>query len=587
MRQFFLTVLGTIVGIFLFFFLMFFLLMAIGAVAGVGDSMKAKDQYVLTMDLRYPMQDHSSGTSIFGQQPASVVHTVRALNAAKDDGNVKGLFIRANEWGMVPASAEEIRLAIKDFKDSGKFVVTHSQGFQGTSFLPYLAVSASDEIWQQASSDFSIAGIRSETGFFGGVFDKLDAKVQMEQFHEYKNAANVYKESGFTDAHREATTSFLQSIYDSAVVQIAEDRGLSESDVTSLFQSAPHSAEAALEAGFTDKLGHYQEALDYAQEKAGGDAIKFKKVSSYDIPTSFSDPVIAFVGGQGPVVQGPSSDNSNPFDNNVRMGGDTVSDAIHKAAKDKKVKAIVFRVSTGGGSAIASDQINDAVMAAKEADKPVVISMGQYAASGGYYVSAHADKIVAMPMTITGSIGVLGGKVAFRDTYDKIGYNVEDVNIGGEFVSAFSGDEPWTQAQQAAYRQQMSDIYDDFTTLVAEGRDIPLERVREIAKGRVWTGAQGQGIDLVDEQGGFLKAVEIAKELAEIDADKDIRIKVYPRPKSTQQQLEELFGGVKAAKADLETLHEIANMPEVQAVLKARERFEVGQELMANLPDIQ
>ena len=587
MRHFFLTILGTIIGIFLFFFLFIVVIMMIGATASIGQGSKKSSEYVLTLDLRSPLQDHASGNALFGQQPNSVVHTVRALNSAKDDNAVKGLFIRANEWGMVPASAEEIRLAIKDFKDSGKFVVTHSQGFMGTSVMPYMAVSASDEIWQQASSDFSVAGIRSETGFYGGVFEKYDAQAQFEQFHEYKSAANVYTQSDFTEPHREATTSYLTSLYNTAVSHIARDRGLSEAEVKSFLTAAPHSAEAALEAGYTDKLGHYQTAMDYVQEKAGGESVDFKKIKNYTPKTSYTAPVIAFIGGQGPVVQGPSADGSNPFDTSVRMGGDTIAAAIHDAADDDKVKAIVFRVSTPGGSAIASDQINHAVETAQEAGKPVIISMGQYAASGGYYVSAQADSIVAMPTTITGSIGVLGGKIALRDTLAKIGYNVEDINIGGEFVSAYSGDEPWTQSQRAAFRQQMSDIYDDFTELVADGRDMPLERVQEIAKGRVWTGAQGQELDLVDTQGGLMRAIEIARELAEIDEDSEIRLKVFPRPKSTQEQLEELFGTAQAAKADLESLREIANLPEVKAVLKARQRFDVGQELMADFPDIQ
>jgi len=319
--------------------------------------------------------DHSAGESLFGSAPASVVDSVRALNRAKNDDKIKGLLIRTG-FGMAPASAEEIRLAIRDFKESGKFVIAHSQGFESTSIIPYMAVSASDEIWQQATTGFAVAGLYSESGFYGGVFEKYDAKAEFVQFYEYKNAANTYTQSTMTE------------------------------------------------------------------------------VSAYGPGINVTGPVIAFIGGQGPVTMGGSQDGSNPFSSAVSMGSDTLSKALKKAADDKKVKAIIFRVSSPGGSATASDEIYDAVELAKEADKPVIISMGQYAASGGYYVAANADKIIAMPTTITGSIGVVGGKVALRDAYSKIGYNVEHVRIGGEYGGAYSGDEPFTQAQRKAFTDQ-------------------------------------------------------------------------------------------------------------------------------------
>ena len=246
MRQFFTVVFGTVVGIFAFFFVLIALFMIIGGIGGALSSMKAKESYVLSLDLRKGLRDHSSGASVFGASPSSVVDTARALNRAKEDDLIKGLFIRANQFGMAPASSEEIRLAIKDFKSSGKFVITHAQGFEGTSILPYRAVSASDELWMQDTTGFSVAGIRSESEFYGGVFEKFDAKPQFEQFHEYKNAANTYTQTGFTDSHRDAATSYLTSLYDGAVEQIAEDRGITVDAVTGVLTSAPHSAVACL-----------------------------------------------------------------------------------------------------------------------------------------------------------------------------------------------------------------------------------------------------------------------------------------------------------------------------------------------------
>ncbi len=587
MRQFLITVLGVIVGLGICFFLFFILLFGMAAAVGSSSKPTVATDTVLSLDLRAGIRDHSAGDSIFGPTPLSVVDIVQTLNAAKSDSKIKGLLIRANGYGMAPASAEEIRLAIKDFQTSGKFVVAHSQGFEGTAFMAYHAVSAADEIWQQDTTGFAVSGIRSETPFYGGVAEKYDAKVQMEQFYEYKNAANVYKEKGFTEAHRESTTSMLTSLYNTAISQIAVDRELGEEKVRSLFKASPHSAESALEAGLIDKLGHFVDAQDYVKEKTGNEKAKFKSLQAYSESVTKSGATIAFIGGQGPVVMGNSSDGSSPFNQNVSMGGDTISKAFEAAAKDDKVKAIVFRVSTPGGSATASDQILNSVNRAQEAGKPVIISMGQYAASGGYYVSANADKIVALPSTITGSIGVLGGKIALRDTYAKIGYNVEAIDIGGEYVGAYSSDEPFTQAQQAAYRSQMEDIYNDFTSKVAEGRDIPLDRVREIAKGRVWTGEQAKTRGLVDELGGLRKAIEVAKAAAEIDEDKNVKLKIFPRPKTTQQQLEELFGQSVQAQNDLATLREIVDMPEVQSLLELRARLEDNQELRAEIPEIK
>jgi len=492
MRQFFLTVFGTIVGIFGFFLVLFLIFVVFGIIGGIGAAMQPKDSYVLTMDLRKPLRDQSAGQNLFGSSPSSVVGIARALHSAKDDDSIKGLFIRANEYGMVPASAEEIRLALLDFKSGGKFIITHAQGFEGTSLTPYHAVSASDELWMQDTTGFAVAGFRSESEFFGGVFEKIEAQPQFEQFHEYKNAVNSYTQTGYTDAHRKAATSYLTSLFDTTVAQMAQDRALSVDKVTSILQSAPHSAEDALDAKMVDKLGHVEEARDYARKKAGGDKIKFRSVKNYEPARNFGSDVIAYIGGQGAVITGQSLDGSSPFSSTVAMGGDTLAKAFDAAAKDKTVKAIVFRVSSPGGSPAASDQIHDAVARAQEAGKPVIISMGQYAASGGYYVSANADKIVALPETITGSIGVFGGKIAFEDSFAKIGYNIDGITIGGDYAGAYSTDTPFNQGQRAAYRRQLEDIYEDFTTRVAEGRDIPLSRVKEIAKGRVWTGAQAK-----------------------------------------------------------------------------------------------
>lgn len=586
MRQFFITMAGTIAGIFGFFILLIVIFVffgLLGALSSIGE--KTPDK-VLRLDLRSSMIDHSVGERLFGDSPNSIVDTVYALNRAKDDESVKGVFIRAENFGMAPASAEELRLALLDFKTSGKFVIAHAQGFESTSLMSYQAVTAADEIWMQDTTGFAVSGLRSETEFFGGVMEKFDADPEFFQFHEYKNAVNSYTQTDFTEAHREATTSYLTSIYDNAVQQIANDRGMTVPGVTQVLTSAPHSAETALEAGMVDKLGQLAEAKDYIRKKVGNDKIAFTNISSYGPGTTSGKSTIAFIGGQGAVIPGQSSGGSL-FNQGVAMGGDTVSAGFDAALKDKKVKAIVFRVSSPGGSPAASDQILAAADRAKEAGKPVVISMGQYAASGGYYVSAHADHIVALPQTITGSIGVFGGKVALEGTFAKVGYNIEGITVGGEYAGAFSADAPFTPTQSEAYRGQLQDIYDDFTTRVANGRDLPLERVKEIAKGRVWTGVQAKDIGLVDELGGIMTAIDAAKKLAEIDEDEEVRIKVFPRQKTIEDQINDLFTGSAQMAQDVKALQEIAALPEVQAALRARQSARFGQELKADIPEVK
>jgi len=213
--------------------------------------------------------------------------------------------------------------------------------------------------------------------------------------------------------------------------------------------------------------------------------------------------------------------------------------------------------------------------------------MGQYAASGGYYVAAHADHIVALPQTITGSIGVFGGKVALEGTFAKIGYNIEGITVGGEFSGAYSADAPFTPTQAEAYRGQLQDIYDDFITRVSNGRDMPLDRVKEIAKGRVWTGAQAKEIGLVDELGGIMAAIDAAKTLADIDVDDDVRIKIFPRQKSIEEQINDIFTGSAQIAEDIKTLQDIAALPEVQAAIRARNSARFGQELKAEIPDVK
>jgi protease-4 len=585
MKQFFITVAGVVVGFLLVIVLPIILL----AVIGMGAAMSGADKpnhgnsQVLRLDLRSPMTDQGR-PGIFQNTP-SLIHLVETLSAAERDENVKGLFIRANPFGMQPAQAEEIRMALKSFQHAGKFVIVHAQGFEGTTVTSYLSVSAADELWLQDTSSFVATGLATESAFYGGVFEKIKAKPEFEQFYEYKSAANTYTQKTFTEAHRRSTLSWATSIFDSAMDQIAEDRDMSREALQALTDTAPMSAERAVETGLADKLGHVVEAREAALARAGdGNLVE---IGEYEAPAAKSGkyPLVAVIEGEGAIVTGEGS--SSPFSNDSGIHSDQMAEAIIEATDNEKVKAILIRVDSPGGSAIASDQIWNAIERAKAKDKKIIISMGQLAASGGYYIAAGADAIVAYPTTLTGSIGVLGGKIVLDDTFEMVGYNVEQLKVGGEFAGAYSASKSFTETQRAAFRANMADTYEDFTSKVAAGRDLPLERVLEIAKGRVWTGAQALDIGLVDELGGYMAAIAKTKELIGVEADDKISLRRFPAPKSEIEQFYEMFGLSTEAAKTMAKLQVLTDSEQVQALIKVQQMIEQRPaELQAHLPAV-
>ncbi|MHA6289250.1 signal peptide peptidase SppA [Maricaulis sp. CAU 1757] len=593
MKQFLITFAGSVTGVLVGAILAFMALifMVVGVFSSIGGMMSAPtaaplpgDRVVLELDLRQGRLDSPTRSPFGFSEPTSVVDLVRALERAERDDRISGLFIRANEYGMVPGMADELRLAISDFREAGKFVLTHAQGFEGTSVTSYMAVSGSSEIWLQDTSNFSPAGLAADVMFLGGLFEQFGAEPQFEQFHEYKNAANTYTQSEFTEPHREAMMSYMTSIFDTAVRRIAADRGLDESRVRSLLEASPHTAEEARAAGLVDQLGHVIEAREAALAQAGEGA-EFAEIAAYanGAPPRQSGPVIALIEGQGAIVTGTAQ--RGPFGGDETIGSDTMSEAILDAADSDEVRAIVLRVDSPGGSAIASDQVWYAIQRARQAGKPVIVSMASLAASGGYYIAAPADYVLAHDTTLTGSIGVLGGKVVLEGTMNRIGLNTETVSIGGEYATAYSPQMEWTESQREAFRGQMEDVYEDFTQRVADGRDLPLERVLEIARGRVWTGAQALDLGLVDEIGGLRDAVAAAKRLAGIDAGDSVRLRRFPRQRTPAEALQDLLGVSAEGAEAASRLNALMALPEVRAALQAREEAgQTGTQLRSRTP---
>lgn len=509
---------------------------------------------VLTLDARGGFSDQPAiaGFPGFGGAPPSVVETVLALDRAENDDRVAGLYMRIGGGGIPYAAAQELRQSIAAFRAAGKFVIVHAQSFSSNGLTDYYLASAADEIWLQPGTEVNMAGVASATLFMRGLFDKIEAKPQIEQRYEFKNAANVYTESDYTNAHREATTRLMQSLYDTATAETAASRGMSTDQFIALLNGAPHLSAEALANKLVDHLGFDDDAEKAATDRAGTEEEPVALAtyymdeggSRYTVPFG-ADATIALVLGEGAIVDGSGA--SDPFGGESMMGGDSIAQAIRDATEDEDVKAILFRVSSPGGSAIASDQILDAIRKAQAAGKPVVVSMGTVAASGGYYVSLSADKIYAQPTTITGSIGVLSGKLAIGDSYALVGLNYRTLSVGGPLATMNLDGQPYTEEQLAALRKQVDQIYRDFTGKVAEGRKLPIEKVLEIARGRVWTGTDAKERGLVDEFGGLRDSLAAARQLAGIADDAKLNVKVYPAPKTPFEAFAAFFGGAHTA----------------------------------------
>lgn len=569
MRTFFLSMAGTFVAMILFVILGFFMLFALIATAASAKPPKPEN-VVLSLDLNAGLPDQAplGGFAAFSGIPG-FTDILLKLKGAETDDSVKGIYLRGSFTGIGTSRAEELRASLKSFRASGKFVIAHTQGMIGVGGpSAYHSITAADEIWMQPGSDFMINGVTFETEFLKGLFDKIGLTPQIYALYEYKNAPNSYNETGYTEPHREALEGLANSLWNTALTDIAADRGMQVPALKALLEAGPKPAEAALDAKLIDKLGWPEDAEEAALAKAGEDS-ELVDLLYYAAPASKAkakDGIIAIVGGEGAVITGGGGTDS-PFSDTPGFASDVIARAILDAAEDEDVKAIVFRVDSPGGSPTASDQIWRAVERAKEAGKPVVVSMGSLAASGGYYVATGADAIIANRGTITGSIGIFGGKFAVDGTFNKIGVTFDTVSVGGDFANAY-GVAPFNQGQEAEIRAMLKRGYDRFLGLVGEGRDMTYDEVHAIARGRVWSGEEAKKIGLVDELGGFLTAIDKAKELAGIEADKTPMLVFYPHRKTGFEAFESLFGVSAETARAAAVLSALAGDERTQALIE-------------------
>jgi protease-4 len=557
----------------------FFLLIMIAAASKPG----VPSAVVLELDLKQPLPEQVSEDSLagaFGGKESTLRDVLDALEKGAKDEKVKALLVRVGQPGSL-AAVQELRDGVKAFRASGKKAIafTDTFGEVGNATGAYFLASAFDEVYIQPSGDVNLTGLMLETPFARDAFAKLGVQPRIGQRYEYKNAVNTYTEQGFTAPHREALEKVLGSYYGQIVRGIAEDRKISEDEVKALIDKAPLLGQAALDGKLVDGLLYRDEVIAKVKKEAGEGA-KLLFVDKYleraGRPHREGE-TIALVYGVGGIQRGKSE--SNPLSGEQAFGGDSVALALRKAADDEKVKAIVFRVDSPGGSYVASDTVRREVQRAREKGKPVIVSMGTYAASGGYFVSMDADKIVAQPGTITGSIGVFGGKMVTAEFWAKLGINWETVALGKD-STMYNTDMDWTADQLAKNEAMLDRVYLDFTSKAAKGRNMPLEELQSLAKGRIWTGEDAKERKLVDEVGGYPKALELAKEAAKLPKDAEIRLQVFPRKKQPAEVFAELLGGGGGENSEDEKSASVAVMSPLAPVLEqTRALYQLGVRL--------
>ena len=484
---------------------------------------------------------------------------ITAIHRAAEDDRVAGMIARVQLSAAPPAAVQELRAAISAFT-AAKPSLAWAETFPGT--MSYYLASAFGEVWMQPSGTVGLIGFATNALFLRDALDKAGIEAQFVARGEYKSAANLFTQDRYTEAHREADTRLVDSLHAQVWQGVAESRGLETTALDALADRAPLLRDDAVGGGLIDRIGFRDEAYRRIAELSGAEATTAADadpdsdqapprlfLSRYaqtrkqgpTLPGRSQKPSIAVVTVAGPIVSGRGGPQAFPLSRSS-AGADTIAAALREAAADDDVKAVVVRVESPGGSVNGSETIWREVCRIRTAGKPVVASMGAVAASGGYYVSMSADAIVASPGTITGSIGVVTGKLVTRELKERLGVGSDSVRTNAN-ADAWSGNSPFTPEQHAMVEAEADLFYDDFVRRVAEARDMSVDDVDAVARGRVWTGSDAMERGLVDELGGLRTAVRRAKVLAGLDADTKVRLAGYPsssvrdylRPKASSQ----------------------------------------------------
>lgn len=470
-------------------------------------------------------------------RPMVLREAVAAIHRAAEDDRVAGLIARVQLSAAAPGPVQELREAIAAFS-AAKPSLAWAETFPGT--MSYYLASAFGEVWMQPSGTVGLIGFATNALFLRDALDKAGIEAQFVARGEFKSAANLFTEDRYTDAHREADTRLIESLHTQVWQGITASRDLDPDALDAIADRAPLLRDDAVASRLVDHIGFRDEAYRRIAELTGAGDVdpdspdgparlylsRYAQTRKPSLPGRNRKPTIAVVTVAGPIVSGKGGPQVLPFSRSS-AGADTIAAALREAGCADGVRAVVLRIDSPGGSVNGSETIWREVCRIRSAGRPVVASMGGVAASGGYYVAMAADAIVANPGTVTGSIGVVTGKLVARELKDRLGIGSDSVRTNAN-ADAWSVNGRFTPEQHALVEAEADLFYDDFIRRVSEARGIPVDEIDAVARGRVWTGADAHERGLVDELGGLRTAVRRAKVLAGLDADAQVRLTGYP-----------------------------------------------------------
>jgi protease-4 len=522
---------------------------------------------------------------ILGTDELTVRAYVELIRKAKGDSRIAGILLRPGGinspfW----AKLQEIRSAIDDFKSSGKYV--HAW-LEYAGDREYYLASVADRVYLLPSASLDLTGVATYEIFLRGTFDWIGTYPDFLHVGDYKTAVNTYLEKTYTPAHKEMSESLNRSQYDHLVRSIANARKKSEAEVQALIDQGPFQPEDALRVGLIDEVAYEDELDDLVNELRDADYVDAEDYARVSWEATGVRPraKIAIIHATGVINSGTSG-----FDpvNGAVVGADSLVEYIREARADRSIRAIVLRVDSPGGSSTASDVIWRELSISRENQRPVIVSMSDLAASGGYYIALGGDAIVAQPGTLTGSIGVYTGKFVTTGSLDKLGANIESTS-DGKHAEIYSPDRRFTPEERAKIQESMQLVYDQFIERTAAARHMPPEKVDEVAQGRVWTGEQARQIGLVDDIGGLYKAIDLAKQRARLAADEEVQFVVYPKRRSVYEvladEIQSPLGRLRTTHA-ADALMQILGPRErkaLAAVLAPSRLFRTGQ-VLAHMP---
>ena len=464
--------------------------------------------------------------ALMSRHQPTVTDVLSGLKLARDDERVKALIVKVGGRPIGLGVVQELREAVRRLGEAGKPTYAWAETFGEFSAgnLPYYLATGFETIYMQPSGDLGLTGVSLERVFLRGSLDKLGIAMEIGARHEYKSAAEQLTETGFSPANREATQRMATSVVEQLADAIAARANSTRDDALKLLTGGPYSAQEGLDNGLIDALGYRDEVYAAVRKRVQADEDttllfvgRYQRLRELrdrlrQLPAPKRQSAVALITAVGEIRRGRNGRGS-PIGGGTAMGSDSITATLRSAAADPHIKAILLRVNSPGGSYVASDSIWREVVRARNAGKPVVVSMGNVAASGGYFISMSADAIVAQPGTITGSIGVITAKPVLADAYGKIGVSTDSVAVG-KHAGMFSTAHAWDSQEWEVVDSWLDRIYADFTGKVAAGRGLTAERVHELARGRVWTGADAREHGLVDELGGMEDALAIARSRA-------------------------------------------------------------------------